>query len=251
MSMRVEKLSGFVVHAFPLGEADQIITCFSSAGNLVKFVAKGSRKVKSRFAASVQLFNLGEYIIYRGRGLPILRQAEIIDSFMPVRRDWSKCGAAFALMELCRLLVAEQAGETNAFRLVLAYLLHIKEHSYKPLAFDGFRLQFAASLGYEMSFDRCTLCGSEIDLSAWLHWPAGGAICPNCRTGIETSNLSRTDQLVLLGFLQASDFATIDGIAATEAQNHACAEIVDHLIFWLTEGKTKAQAFRKLFEEGH
>ena len=106
--MRLEKHTGFVVYGFPLGEADQIVSCFTSEGNLVKFIAKGSRKIKSRFAASVQLFNLAEFVLYKSKGLPYLRQAAIIDSFAPVRRDWQKSGAAFAVAELCRLLIGRR-----------------------------------------------------------------------------------------------------------------------------------------------
>lgn len=245
--MRIEKLVGFVIYAFPLGEADQIITCFTSRGNIVKFVAKGSRKVKSRFAASVQLFNLGEFVIYRGKGLPYLRQADIVDSFSALRRDWSKSGAAFAVVELCRLLLGEEAGETDAFKITLAYMHHLKKGDYHSLTFDAFRLQFVASLGYSMSFSHCAICGQACQAGslAWMH---GGLVCPNCHSP-GGKGIGRRP-LALLTILQTRGFTDIDGLAADESLIEACAKTVDNLIFWLSEGKTKAQAFRKLFEDG-
>ncbi|MGI6364404.1 MAG: DNA repair protein RecO [Bacillota bacterium] len=244
--MRLEKILGFVIYTFPLGEADQIITCFTSAGNLEKFVAKGSRKVKSRFAASVQLFNLGEYIIYRGKGLPYLRQAAIVDSFPAIRRDWQKSGAAFAVMELCRLLLGEQAGEAEAFKLALAYMYHLKTAAYHPLTFDAFRLQFAASLGYAMSFDRCAVCG-QVAKTGSLVWRRGGLVCPRCRPG---GGAVGERLPALLTALQTRGFAEIDSLEVADSLKQACAKAVDSLIFWLSEGKTKAQAFRTLFEDG-
>lgn len=245
--MRLEKLMGFVIYAFPLGEADQIITCFTSRGNLVKFVAKGSRKVKSRFAASVQLFNLGEFVVYRGKGLPYLRQADIVDSFNVIRRDWSKSGATFAVMELCRLLLGEEAGETDAFRITLTYMHHLKERDYCSLTFDAFRLQFVASLGYSMSFSHCVLCGQACRAGslAWIH---GGLICPRCHPPGGKSIGGRP--LALLTTLQTGGFAEIDGLVVDKSLTESCAKAVDNLIFWLSEGKTKAQAFRKMFEDG-
>lgn len=245
--MRLEKLMGFVIYAFPLGEADQIITCFTSAGNLVKFVAKGSRKVKSRFAASVQLFNLGEYVIYRGKGLPYLRQADIVDSFLPIRRDWSKSGAVFAVMELCRILLGEEAGETDAFKLTLAYMHHLKEGDYSSLTFDAFRLQFVASLGYSMSFNHCALCGQACQAGS-LAWIDGGLVCPQCHSP-GTKAIGRRP-LALLTALKTGGFAEVDGLAVDKSLEESCAKVVDNLIFWLSEGKTKTQAFRSLFEDG-
>jgi len=243
--MRLDKIRGFIVYSFPLGEADQIITCFSSSGNLVKFMAKGSRKVKSRFAAPVQLFNLGEYVLYRGRGLPFLRQAEIIDSFNPIRRDWTKSGSALAAMELCRLLIGEETREDRVFQLVLAYFYNLRE-KYSSLAFDAFRLQFVARLGYGMEFDHCISCGRNLD-AAWVSWEAGGALCDRCRQhGSGYVHLEK-DMLQLLGKLQLMDLNEVDKVDGHQYRQQ-CAAVVDSLIFWLTEGKTKAQAFRKLFD---
>lgn len=242
--MRLDKISGFIVYGFPLGEADQLITCFTSSGNLVKFVAKGSRKVKSKSAAAVQLFILGEYVIYRGRGLPILRQADIIDSFSPLRLDWAKSGAAFAVMELCRLLIAEEAREHDAFKLVLSYMLHLKTIEYDSIVFDSFRLKFAACLGYEMGFSSCAQCGRPLQ-SGWLYWPTGGAVCSVCKGPGDKIFLSKED-LSLLDILGEKDFMELRG--QFRSQGKTATKIIDSLINWLTEGKTKAQAFRPLFE---
>lgn len=241
--MRLQKVTGFIVYGFPLGEADQIISCFTSSGNLIKFIAKGSRKVKSKSAAAVQLFILGEYVIYCGKGLPILRQADIIDSFSPLRRDWEKSGAAFAAMELCRLLIAEEARETEAFKLVMTYMLHLKTEDYEPIVFDSFRLKLAASLGYEMGFSHCSQCGGPLE-SGWLYWPAGGAVCTRCRGQGKTH--VNTENLLLLQALGQRSFSQLKGQYSSQAMT--ATKIVDSLINWLTEGKTKAQAFRSLFE---
>jgi DNA repair protein RecO (recombination protein O) len=245
--MRLEKHAGLILYSFALGEADQIITCLTSVGNVVKFVAKGSRKVKSKSSAAVQLFNLGEYVIYKGQGLPYLRQADIINSFSAIRKDWTKIGAALAVLELCRLLIAEEAGEISSYDRSVDYLLHINKNPYSSLCFDGFRMQFVASLGYGMDFCHCTACGQAVD-KARLSWPEGGAICCTCNPNPDGS--AGAGLLRLLDHLQNSSFAELDKIDLEPKHKQQCAKVVDSLIFWLTEGKTKAQAFRKMFEDG-
>lgn len=244
--MRLEKLVGFIVYGFPLGEADQIISCFTSAGNLTKFIAKGSRKVKSKSAASVQLFVLGEYVIYRGKGLPILRQGDIVDSLAPIRKDWAKSGAAFAAVELCRLLVEEEAREIAAFKLLMGYLHHLKDHPYNSIVFDSFRLKFAASLGYEMNFNICGQCGAPLS-SGWLDWPSGGVVCANCR-GQSTTN-RRLSEIELNLFDSLGKKSFFDLQKEQTSMTVSVVKAVDSLINWLTQGKTKTQAFRSMFEK--
>lgn len=244
--MRIEKLVGFIVYGFPLGEADQIISCFTSGGNLTKFIAKGSRKVKSKSAASVQLFVLGEYILYRGKGLPILRQGDIIDSLAPIRKDWAKSGAAFAAMELCRLLVEEEAREVEAFQLLMEYLHHLKNNPYDSIVFDSFRLKFAASLGYEMNFEFCSQCGVSLS-NGWLDWPSGGAVCTNCRGQSTTNRRLSKDELIFFDSLGKKSFLDLQDKQSSIAVS--VVKAVDGLINWLTQGKTKAQAFRSMFEK--
>jgi len=245
--MRLKKVTGFIVYGFSLGEADQIISCFTSSGNLQKFVAKGSRKVKSKSAAAVQLFMLGEYVIYCGKGLPFLRQADIIDSFNPLRTSWAKSGAAFAVMELCRLLIAEEARETEAFALVMSYMFHLKKEDYNPLVFDAFRLQLVASLGYEMGFTHCAACGCSLNAGC-LQWSAGGALCSQCSKHSQYGMLAGQDNLALLHVIGHHSFSQLAELQFSSAQALAARKYVDSLINWLTEGKTKAQAFRSLFE---
>ena len=245
--MRLKKVSGFIVYGFPLGEADQIISCFTSSGNLEKFVAKGSRKVKSKSAAAVQLFILGEYVIYCGKGLPILRQADIIDSFTPLRINWAKSGAVFAVMELCRLLIAEEAREAEAFKLVMAYMFHLKKMDYNPLVFDAFRLQLVSSLGYEMGFTNCAACGCSLNTGR-LQWSAGGALCSHCSKQSQYGMPVSKENLALLQVMGQYNFSQLEECQYSPDQARAARKYVDSLINWLTEGKTKAQAFRSLFE---
>jgi len=246
--MRLTKQTGFIVYAFPIGEADQIVTSFTSSGNILKFIAMGSRKVKSRFAATVQLFNLGEFVVYSGRGLPYLRQADIIHSFPAIRRNLISNGAAFAVMELCKLLIGEEAGEEEAFRQVLAYMHYLNDHGYSSATFDAFRLKFVASLGYGMTFSNCAICGQAAE--GRLAWNQGGLICSGCFPIPNDAKKFNPCQLDTLSSLQELSLAETDNLHLSVSQQQLCAAVVDSLIIWLTEGKTKAQAFRKIFEDG-
>ena len=71
-----------------LGEADRILTLYTPDYGKLKVVAKGVLKPQSRKAGHVELFARSDVLIARGRSsLDVLSQAELIDSFPPIRRD--------------------------------------------------------------------------------------------------------------------------------------------------------------------
>lgn len=243
---RDEKITALIVDGFALGESDQLITAFSSAGNLVRFVAKGARKTKSRFAAAVQPFVLGQYILTTSYKLPILRQADIIRGFQPLRRDLARCTVALSALELAKLMVAEEGGEYQAYQLTLDFLIQLSENPARSLVFDAFRLQFLGRLGYGLVWDRCVLCGSSLNQGR-LNWLEGGVACAGCCRG--QGMLIAADMLGIIRRLCSSPLDSINRLAASQKQREQCSRIVDQIIFWHTEGKTKTQGFRNLVSE--
>jgi len=71
-----------VLRTYNFGEADKIVVCLTRASGLVRGVAKGCRKLKSRFGASLEPFTLTRITYYHkeNQDLVSLRQAEIIKS---------------------------------------------------------------------------------------------------------------------------------------------------------------------------
>ncbi|MTI95661.1 MAG: DNA repair protein RecO [Firmicutes bacterium] len=241
--MRLQKQKGLVVHVFGFGEADLIVWLFTESGNMLRFVAKGARKTKSRFSAPVQQFVYGEYVLYYGKGLPYLRQADISRSFRNLRNDLQKCTASFAILELCRLLVAEEAGEESAFKLAKDYLELLDSNPWSAMVFEGCRLQFLASLGYGLDFSVCARCYQSLAQGS-LCPDSGGVICPECRGQGEHLLWIRSDILNILRRLSGTELNKLDKLSVTDQQARECSGIVDTLIFSLTEGKTKMQSFR-------
>src|SRR5688572_21107328 len=71
-----------VLRTYNFGEADKIVVCLTRAAGLVRGVAKGCRKLKSRFGASLEPFTVVRISYYHkeNQELVSLRQAEIIKS---------------------------------------------------------------------------------------------------------------------------------------------------------------------------
>ena len=83
--MRSEKVRAVVLSSFPLGEADRILRLFTRELGRVDAVVKGVRKTTSRWGGRLEPFNVCDLVLYPGRSLYTVTQAQLVDVFLRLR----------------------------------------------------------------------------------------------------------------------------------------------------------------------
>src|SRR5205814_1557250 len=117
--MSLYRDQGVVLRTIKLGEADRIVTLVTAGHGKVRAVAKGVRKTKSRFGSRLEPMSHVDLLLYAGRELDVVTQAEVLDHFRPVREDLGRLARATAMLEadalalLRRLLGGDLAGALN------------------------------------------------------------------------------------------------------------------------------------------
>lgn len=104
-----------------LGEADRVLTVLTPDHGKLDVVAKGARKPASRKTGHVELFMRSEMLIAKGRSLDILVQAEMLDSYLPIRENLVRGAYANYIVELLDRFTYED-GDDNTSGLYI--LLH-------------------------------------------------------------------------------------------------------------------------------
>ena len=97
---RVYKTQAIVLRQRKLGEADKIVTLYTSHQGKVDAVAKGVRRTKSRLAGHLEPLTLGSYMLAEGRELDIVTQAETVDAFAGLRADLDRVSRGLYCAEL-------------------------------------------------------------------------------------------------------------------------------------------------------
>lgn len=180
--MAVYKTEGIVLRTRNLGEADRIVTIYTSRNGKVDAVARGSRKAKSRMAGAIQLFTLGHYMIYPGRSLDRLTGADIIDSMVGVRDDLIKLAHGSYVAELADVMTMPGEPGEELFRLLLDTLTALHALHEPALVIRRFEIGLMHLLGYAPHLNSCVHCGSAdgVDSSPRLSAKEGGLLCPAC-----------------------------------------------------------------------
>ena len=80
--MALVETEGLVLRTYNLAEADKIVVCLTKSAGLIRGVAKGCRKLRNRFGASLEPFTLVNLTYYEKehQELVSIRQTEILKS---------------------------------------------------------------------------------------------------------------------------------------------------------------------------
>ena len=169
---------GIVLKRANVGETDRIVTLLTSVGKLVA-VARGVRKVTSRKASHLELFQQVTVHLAETKGLPIIQEAVTQVSYPRLRLDLDAAGQAFWAAELIDRLVGDQAGGT-LYPYLVTYLDRVNKGA-GPLDIRAFELAVLAELGWQPELHRCAHCHSDLTPASlgWSH-AHGGVLDQAC-----------------------------------------------------------------------
>src|SRR3989338_5861157 len=89
------------------GEYDQWVTCYTEEFGKLKMVAKSILKPSSIQALHLDVFNLVEFDLVNGRGMPIITGAQVIDSFAGIKNSLDKIAVTYFFAEAIDKMVFE------------------------------------------------------------------------------------------------------------------------------------------------
>jgi DNA repair protein RecO (recombination protein O) len=154
---------GIVLRTQDLGEADRIITVLTRRTGRIRAVGKGVRRTKSRFGARLEPFTHVDLLLYTGRSLDVITQAETIRAYgEPLSADYPRYTSGTAMLETAeRLTPVEKEPALRQFLLLVGGLRTLGEGQHDPrLVLDAFLLRSLAVAGYAPALAECALCGA-------------------------------------------------------------------------------------------
>lgn len=230
-----------VLRTHKLGEADRIVTLLTRRHGRVRAVAKGVRRTRSRFGSRLEPAMRTDLLLYDGRHLDVVTQADTLDAFGPrLVVDYAGYTSAVAMLETAERLTAEEREPAlHLYLLLVAGLRALADRAHHPrLVFDAFALRALDGAGYAAALEGCASCGAPGPHRAFAVG-LGGFVCPTCRpTGAATP---APDALPLLIALRDGDWALADH-SAERLRREASGLVAAHLQ-WQLERSLRSLPF--------
>ena len=113
-----------VLRSLDYGETSQIVTLFTREKGKLGVMAKGARRPKSSFGATLQPMAYTQVVFYYKptRTLQTLSESSHVESFHSLRRDLKSITVGLRIVELVDALMEEENAQPDVFALLVRTL---------------------------------------------------------------------------------------------------------------------------------
>lgn len=195
-------------------ECDQLITCYTEEFGKLKTVAKSILKSTSIQAMHLDIFNLVEFDLINGRGVPITTGAQVVNPFRGVKSSLAKTAVAYFFAEAVDKMIFENDKDDKLWSFLNSFLSKLDKEkiNHNALLRQG-QLELLDILGYFPEVNSCKACADSMDdrnFGAFNHL-LGGMVCRKCfLEGCGGILISQNDFL-LLNLQNVRDAETYQG----------------------------------------
>jgi DNA repair protein RecO (recombination protein O) len=182
--MYTVKTEGFVIRSYDYGDGHRVTVLFTREFGRIKAVAKGSRKMKSKFGASLEPLSENRFMLYRkpGQELFTITGCKIEESHSKLREDMELYGYSAMMAEGIDKLCAEEEPDWSIYDLFKQALIDVEDNDAASSAWL-FVFRLLKYSGYRMNFFNCTSCAKRSFDDMYFSPENGGVFCPSCIEG--------------------------------------------------------------------
>ena len=233
--------------SYNLNDADKIIVMYSKDNGLIKGVAKGIKKPKSKLGARMDLLVANTLQLLKGRSMDTIIQAQTVNNFKKTREDFDKLMYSSYISELVMNFgEGSEAASKEIYDLLYKALNRISDAEEKKdalIAVIKFQLKLLLIMGFCVELDTCLCCRERVlDEEMYFSSKMGGIVCIECNEHLGV-NLKMHHKI--RDFLEAMlqfdfDYESDYDKKATEKVCQVCFNLLDDYIKTHTNKKTKS-----------
>ena len=186
--MGLVETEAIVLHTHKLADADKIVVSLTEKAGLVRGVARGARRLKSRFGASLEPFTLVNLTFFEKetRELVTIKSAEIVKSYFGAAGDSEALAALVRLVETVREFAPPHQADERLYRMLRVCIEALAGGVDASAVFTYCELWLLRLTGFLPDLRACGGCGRDLceAVSEELYVTQEGVLwCPACRVG--------------------------------------------------------------------
>ena len=182
--MPLVRTRGIILRSLKWGDADRIITVYSPNVGKVRGVARGARRLKTRFGGVLEPFGLVDVTLFHKtpESLGQISQIDLVTSYSPIREDLTVMTAAARMVKMVEAITADRDPNPNMYATLVHGLESLRPDDDVVLTALLFQIHVLGHTGFRPQFNSCTECGTiaQQQLSQWFSPRLGGIVCRDC-----------------------------------------------------------------------
>lgn len=211
--MGILSSEAIILRTYPLRETDKLVVAYTRKYGKVRGVARGSRRIRSRFSGRLEPLSWVELVAFerRNQELVSIDKVELLKGYGLAMQDYRAYLRSSYVLELLMETVPEQEANDSLFRLLLHVLPLLGDSHKSRLASVYFQIWHLKLAGLLPSLSACSGCGGALrpGTEAWRRLDALGWFCGECRKG--TGRRIAGDVLRLAGLVVKKSLPELAG----------------------------------------
>ena len=172
---------GLITRCTNYKESDRIFTLISEEQGLMKFIARGAKKPKSKLSGHIEPLNYINIFYRKGLGLNTVSQVESLNSFLNIKKNYDLILEAQYLMELAENLSVEGEGNAFLFKGLINTLSNIALETNTDIQVMIFEFEILKQQGFGIQVFDCINCNTPLSKSDhFFSSYMGGFLCEAC-----------------------------------------------------------------------
>lgn len=197
--------------SYPLSESDKIMVMYSRDKGLIRGVAKGVKKPKSKLGARMDLLIANKIMLHKGKNLDTISQAEALNTFNATRRNMDKIFYSLYISEVVNNFgLEDDPSSAVIFDLLYEALESISNSTGKIqvlITVLKFQLKMMRISGFSLELDKCLCCGKPIEEeNMYFSSMLGGVVCKTCNSHYALTDVMHYKLRNFLSVLANSEF---------------------------------------------
>ncbi len=206
--MLLIETESLVIKSYNLAEADRIVVFLTRDHGMIRGVAKGAKRMKSRFGSSLEPFSVVQltYVQKEAVELVSIQKADLVRSYFAVASNPDFLQKFSYLADLLITFSPPHDPNENLYRMVRACLETASEDpSNLPSMGVYFELWLLRLSGYLPNWNRCDKCNRNLDDMEGAHVGHNfHLVCRNCQNGAGNVVLESTHRQIFQSALRLS-----------------------------------------------
>ncbi len=150
---------GLVLRATKTAESDRALLILTPEHGLISAMAKGALRLKSKLFSSTGLFCYSEFVLFEGKSMYVVNEAQINNVFFGLHEDVTSMALAMYLAELTSALSPTNEDAKYLLRLLLNTFYFISEKKRPNLQLKAiYELRAMCKVGYMPNLIACSDC---------------------------------------------------------------------------------------------
>jgi DNA repair protein RecO (recombination protein O) len=244
--MRTFSSEGIILKRVDFGEADKLVTIFTKNKGKITSLAKGIRRIESRRSGNVDLLNKAKLFFAESKSLPILTEAESLETYKDLKKDLKKVGHAYYLAELVDQFFHDQQESYKTFELLsesLGFLDQLPLEKSENIV-RAFEIKILSLAGYRPQLFSCVKCRKPIEPDGNIISPeVGGLVHASCANDSLFAKPISQEAIKVLRFVQGKHLSEVAKLGISDKLARDLREIMKFYLEFVLEKQLASADF--------